>query len=47
MIMIFLKKCREICNKINELIGINSAIDFVKNNIDDDDESIMVDVEGY
>ena len=39
------KKCREISNKITELIGINSAIDFVKNNMDDDDdESIMIDV---
>ena len=36
------KKCREISNKITELIGINSAIDFVKNNMDD--ESIMIDV---
>ena len=30
------KKCREISNKITELIGINSAIDFVKNNMDDE-----------
>ena len=39
------KKCREICNKITESIGINNVIDFVRNNMDDDDdESIMVDV---
>ena len=32
-------------NKIIELIGINNAKDFVKNNIDDDpDEFVMVDV---
>ena len=32
-------------NKITELIGINNAKDFVKNNIDDDpDEFVMVDV---
>ena len=38
------KKCREICNKITESIGINNVIDFVRNNMDDDDESIMIDV---
>ena len=38
------KKCREISNKITESIVINSAIDFVKNNMDDDDKSIMIDV---
>ena len=39
------KKCREIWNKIIELIGINNAKDFVKNTIDDaGDEFIMVDV---
>ena len=39
------KKCREICNKITESIGINNATDFVRNNMDnDDDESIMTDV---
>ena len=39
------RKCREIWNKITELIGINNAPDFVKNTIDDDaNEFIMVDV---
>ena len=39
------KKCREIWNKIIELIGINSAKDFVKNTIDyKANEFIMVDV---
>ena len=38
------RKCREIWNKITELIGINNAPDFVKNTIDDDaNEFIMVD----
>ena len=40
----FFRKCREIWNKIIELIGINNAKDFVKNTIDDDDEFIMVDL---
>ena len=45
MIKNFLKNFREIWNKIIELIGINNAKDFVKNDIDDDaDEFIMVDV---
>ena len=38
------KKCREIWNKIIELIGISNAKDFVKNTINDADEFIMVDV---
>ena len=39
------KKCREIWNKIIELIGVNNAKDFVKNTINDyTDEFIMVDV---
>ena len=39
----FFRKCREIWNKIIELIGINNPIDFV--DIDDhDDEFIMGDV---
>ena len=39
------KKCREIWNKIIELIGINNAKDFVKNTIDyKANEFIMVDV---
>ena len=41
----FFKKCREIWNKIIELIGMNNAKDFVKNAIDDyADEFIAVDV---
>ena len=41
----FFRKCREIWNKIIELIGINNAKDFVKNTIDDDfDEFIIVDL---
>ena len=40
------RKCREIWNKINELIGIDDPIDFVETTLDDDaDEFIMVDVE--
>ena len=40
------RKCREIWNKINELIGINDPIDFVETTLDnDEDEFIMVDVE--
>ena len=39
------RKCREIWNKITELIGINNAPDFVKNTIDDvADEFITVDI---
>ena len=39
----FFRKCREIWDKIIELIGINNPIDFVE--VDDDDELfIMVDV---
>ena len=40
------RKCREIWNKINELIGINDPIDFVETTLDDDaDEFIMLEVE--
>ena len=40
------RKCREIWNKINELIGINDLIDFVETTLDDDaDEFIMIEVE--
>ena len=39
------RKCREIWNKITELIGINNAPDFVETTSDDGDEFIMVDVE--
>ena len=38
------RKCREIWNKITELIGINNAQDFVETTLDDGDEFIMVDV---
>ena len=40
----FFRKCREIWNKIAELIGINNAKDFVENTLDDGDEFILVDV---
>ena len=39
------RKCREIWNKITELIGINNAPDFVETTLDDGDEFIMIDVE--
>ena len=38
------RKCREIWNKITELIGINNAQDFVETTLDDGDEFIMVDL---
>ena len=38
------RKCREIWNKITELIGINNAKDFVETTLDNGDEFIMVDV---
>ena len=38
------RKCREIWNKITELIGINNAIDFVEVTLNDSDEFILVDV---
>ena len=46
------RKCREIWNKITELIGINDIPDFVETTLDDgdddddddDDEFVMVDV---
>ena len=38
------RKCREIWNKINELISINNATDFVGTTLDDGDEFIMVNV---
>ena len=42
----FFKKCREIWNKITELIGIDDPTDFVETNLDDDeDEFIMLEVE--
>ena len=44
----FSRKCKEIWNKITELIGINNPRDFVETDSDydddDDDEFIMVDV---
>ena len=39
----FFRKCREIWNKITELIGINDIPDFVETTLDDD-EFIIVDV---
>ena len=39
------RKCREIWNKITELIGINNAPDFVETTSDDGDEFIMEDAE--
>ena len=42
----FFKKCREIWNKITELIGIDDPTDFVETNLDDDeDEFIILQVE--
>ena len=42
----FLKKCREIWNKITELTGIDDPTDFAETNLDDDeDEFIMLEVE--
>ena len=38
------RKCREIWNKITELIGINNAPDFVGTNLDDDDEFMKANV---
>ena len=38
------RKCREIWNKITELIGINNAQNFVETTLDDGDEFIMADV---
>ena len=38
------RKCREIWNKITELIRINNAKDFVETTLDDGNEFIMVDV---
>ena len=39
------RKCREICNKINELIGINDPIEIVETTLDNGDKFAMVDVE--
>ena len=39
------RKCREIWNKINELIGINDPRDFVEAILhDDEDEFIMLEI---
>ena len=38
------RKCREIWNRIAELIGINNAEDFVETALDDGDEIIALDV---
>ena len=40
-----LRKCIEISDKINELIGINNLTDFVGITSDDEDEFIMLEVE--
>ena len=41
----FFRKCREIWNKITELIGINDPRDFVETDLDyDDDEFITADI---
>ena len=40
----FFRKCREIWNKITELIGINNAQDFVETTLNDGDKFLMVDV---
>ena len=40
----FFRKCREIWNKITELIGINNPRDFVKTDSDYDDKFIIADV---
>ena len=41
----FFRKCREIWNKIIELIGINNLVDFVETTLDDNtDEFITADV---
>ena len=38
------RKCREIWNRVAELIGINNAEDFVETALDDGDEIIALDV---
>ena len=38
------RKCREIWNKITELVCINDIPDFVETTLDDDGEFIVVDV---
>ena len=40
----FFRKCREIWNKITELIGINNPRDFAETDSDYDDEYITADV---
>ena len=40
----FFRKCREIWNKITELIGVNNTQDFFETTLDDGDEFIMLDV---
>ena len=39
------RKCREIWDKITELIGINNPRNFVETSLDDDDEFVMVYIE--
>ena len=38
----FFRKCREIWNKITELIGITNAPDFAETSLDGDEKFIMV-----
>ena len=38
----FFRKCREIWNKITELIGITNAPDFAETSLDGDEQFIMV-----
>ena len=38
------RECKEIWNKITELIGTNNAQDFVGTTLDDGDEFVMADV---
>ena len=45
MIKNCLKKCREIWNKINELIGINDLANFVVANLDGRDDFIILKLE--
>ena len=44
----FFRKCREIWNKITELIGIDDPTDFVQTTLDNDEgEFIMLKIEKY
>ena len=39
------RKCREIRNKVTELVGINNPTNFVETTLDDEDEFIILDAE--